>query len=108
MGFGSIGGAPMVMYVNSLTWSAAKSRGFLFFCSAALVPFMAAMLIWQFSAGAARPAVAALVILPPVLVALWLGLRLGHKFDKARFRQVTYALLAGVALFAILSPLLAN
>jgi uncharacterized protein len=106
MGFGAIGGAPMVMYVNTLTWSAAKSRGFLFFCSAALVPFMAVMLLWQFHAVAAQPAVAALLVMPPVLVALWLGLRLGHTLDKDRFRHITYALLVIIALVALASPLL--
>ena len=37
MGFAAIGGAPMVVYVNSLTWTASKSRAFLFFCSAAFI-----------------------------------------------------------------------
>jgi len=106
MGFGAIGGAPMVMYVNSLTWSAARSRGFLFFCSAALVPFMAIGLYWKFRIGAARPATAALVIMPPVLIALWLGLKIGHTFDKRLFKRITYGLLLIVSLFAILSPLL--
>jgi uncharacterized protein len=106
MGFGAIGGAPMVMYVNTLTWSAAKSRGFLFFCSAALVPFMGVMLFWKFHASAAQPAVAALLIMPPVLIALVIGLKLGHRLDKDRFRRVTYALLVVIALFALLSPLL--
>jgi uncharacterized membrane protein YfcA len=106
MGFGAIGGAPMVMYVNCLTWSAAKSRSFLFFCSAALVPFMAVLLAWNFHAGAAKPATAALLIMPPVLVALWIGLKLGHALDKALFVRITYALLIAVALFAIASPLI--
>jgi uncharacterized membrane protein YfcA len=108
MGFGAIGGAPMVMYVNSLTWSAARSRGFLFFCSAALVPFMAIGLYWKFRVGAARPATAALVIMPPVLIALWLGLRIGHMFDKQLFKRITYGLLLIVSLFAILSPIMAK
>jgi uncharacterized membrane protein YfcA len=106
MGFAAIGGAPMVMYVNSLTWSAAKSRGFLFFCSAALVPFMAVLLILKFGATAAQPAWAAMIIMPPVLVALWFGLKLGGRLDKHRFRRVTYGLLVAVALCAIVSPLL--
>ncbi len=106
MGFGAIGGAPMVVYVNNLTWSAAKSRGFLFFCSAALVPFMAAYLIWKYHAIAAEPATAAIVIMPPVLVALWIGLKLGRALDKALFRRLTYGLLVIIAVFAILRPLL--
>jgi uncharacterized membrane protein YfcA len=106
MGFGAIGGAPMVMYVNCLTWSAAKSRSFLFFCSAALVPFMAVILAWKFHDHAAKPALAALLIMPPVLVALWIGLKLGHALDKALFVRITYALLLVVAVFALASPFL--
>jgi uncharacterized membrane protein YfcA len=105
MGFGAIGGAPMVVYVNNLTWSAAKSRGVLFFCSAALVPFMAAYLLWKYHADAASPATAAVMIMPTVLIALFIGLRLGHRLDKARFRRITYALLVIISIFAIASPL---
>ena len=105
MGFASIGGAPLVLYVNSLTWSAAKSRGFLFFCSAALLPVMAVMLAWKFGGLALQPALLALAVMPPVLVGLWAGLRLGRRMDKALFRGLTYGLLLVVALAAIFSPL---
>jgi uncharacterized protein len=108
MGFASIGGAPMVMYVNSLTWSAAKSRAFLFFCSAAIMPLMAAALIWQFGGLLLRPALMAVSVLPPCLLGLWLGLALGARLDKVRFRRLTYALLLVVALAAILSPVVFN
>ena len=104
MGFASIGGAPMVMYVNSLTWSAAKSRAFLFFCSAAIMPLMAAALIWQFGEQLLKPAFLAVTILPPCLLGLWLGLTLGHRLDKDRFRRLSYGLLLVVAVAAILSP----
>jgi uncharacterized membrane protein YfcA len=108
MGLASMGGAPMVMYVNSLTWSAAKCRGFLFFCSAAVMPLMAVMLAWKFGAAAGRPVMAALMVMPPNILALWFGLRLGHRIDKHLFRRLTYGLLAAVAMFAILSPWLAS
>jgi uncharacterized membrane protein YfcA len=105
MGFATVGGAPMVFYVNSLSWSAAKSRSFLFLCSSLLMPLMAAMLIWKFGAAASRPAMAALIVMPPVVIALAVGLRLGHRLDKRRFRRLTYALLIMIALAAIFSPL---
>jgi uncharacterized membrane protein YfcA len=108
MGFGAIGGAPMVMYVNALTWSAPKCRGFLFFCSAALTPFMAVLLAWKFHQRAANPATAALLVMPAIVVALWMGLKLGHRLDKALFRRLTYALLILVSIFALVSPLLAK
>jgi uncharacterized membrane protein YfcA len=104
-GFASIGGPPMVLYVNSLDWSAPKSRGFLFFCSAALLPLLAALFLWQFGREAGPPAAAALLVMPPVLVGLWTGLRLGHRLDKAVFRRLTYALVAMVAIAAIAGPM---
>jgi uncharacterized membrane protein YfcA len=108
MGFASIGGAPMVFYVNSLTWSAAKSRGFLFLCSSLLMPLMGVMLIVQFGAAIAPPALAALIVMPPLIFGLILGLKLGHRMDKRLFRRLTYALLTVIAIVAIVSPLIAN
>jgi uncharacterized membrane protein YfcA len=106
MGFASIGGAPMVMYVNSLTWPVAKSRGFLFFCSAALVPLMGILIYLKFGELVLRPAMAALVVLPPVLVGLGTGLKLGDRLNKERFRRLTYFLLVVIALAAIIGPML--
>jgi len=107
MGFATVGGAPMVMYVNALTWSAAKSRGFLFFCSAFLMPPMGLMLAWKFGAKASHPAMAALMVMPPVMVGLWTGLRLGRRLDKQLFRRLTYTLLVLIAVAAIASPWIA-
>ena len=104
MGLASIGGAPMVIYVNSLTWSAAKSRGFIFFCSAALVPLMAALLVHRFGGEALRPAALALMALPPVIGGLSLGLWLGQRLDKRLFTKLSYGVLVVIALAAILGP----
>lgn len=106
MGWAAIGGAQMVLYVNALTWPAAKSRGFLFFCSAALVPLMGAMLVMKFGARSVEPALAAILIMPLVLSGLFVGLRAGNRLDKQLFRRWTYGLLIAVSLVALLSPLL--
>ena len=108
MGLAAIGGAPMVIYVNALTWSAPKSRSFLFLCSALLMPLMAAMIIWKFGAAVIAPALAALIVMPPGIVGLVIGLKLGHRLDKHRFRRLTYALLLFIAIAAILSPILSR
>jgi uncharacterized membrane protein YfcA len=108
MGFATIGGAPMVLYVNSLTWSVAKSRAFLFLCSVLAMPLMGVMLIAKFGEQASAPAMAAVITLPPVAVGLWFGLALGHRLDKRRFRRLTYALLTTIALVAIGSPLVSE
>ena len=70
MGFASIGGAPRVVYVNSLTWSAARSRAFVFFGAAASMPRIAAAWVWPFGAAVLRPAFLAgpvLICLAPIL-----------------------------------------
>jgi uncharacterized membrane protein YfcA len=69
------------------------------------MPFMGVLLAWQFGRDAAPPALAALMVMPPVLVGLWAGLRLGHRLDKALFRRLTYALVTMVAVAAIAGPM---
>ena len=108
MGFATIGGAPMVIYVNSLTWTASKSRGFLFFCSAACLPVAGAMFWYEHGRKIIPAASAALLVMPLILGGLWLGLRLGKRLSKARFRRITYGLILLIAIFAIGAPLLTS
>jgi uncharacterized membrane protein YfcA len=105
MGLASVGGAPMVFYANSLTWSAAKSRGFLFLCSSLLIPLMAVLLFWKFGADAAQPALAALITMPLTLAGLAIGLRIGHRLDKALFSRLTYALIVIIAIVELAGPM---
>lgn len=104
LGFAAIGGAPMVLYVNSLNWSAAKSRAFLFFASATGVPLMAMMLAWNFGRELAPACVAALIAMPFCWLGVQLGIRLGMRLDKQRFRQLTYTLLTVIAVSSLLAP----
>jgi uncharacterized membrane protein YfcA len=103
LGFAAIGGAPMVMYVNSLTWSARKSRAFLFFCSATGAPLMAAALWWQFGERVWPAALAAAAAMPAILAGLACGMTLGARLDKHLFRRLTFGLLAAIAIGAIVS-----
>ncbi len=106
LGFASIGGAPMVLYVNALTWSADKSRAFLFFCSATGAPFAGVLLWWNFGNQVLSAALAALMMMPLVFAGLWLGLHLGSRLNKMFFRRLTYGLLLAVAISSIVGPLL--
>ena len=108
MGFASIGGAPMVIYVNSLTWTAAKSRAFLFFCSAAALPIAAISFWWKHGEKILPAAATTLLILPMIFGGLWLGLHLGHHLSKRRFRKITYGLLTAIAVSAIVLPMLSG
>jgi len=106
MGFAAISGATLVIYVNSLTWSASKSRAFLFFTSAVALP-VAALAFWIHHGEKILPAaMAALFVMPLILGSLWLGLYLGHQIAKPLFRRITYVLVLLVACAAIVGPLL--
>lgn len=106
LGFAAIGGAPMVLYVNALKWSAAKSRAFLFFVSATGVPPMAALVAWNFGAEVLPACVAAALLLPLIWAGLLGGFWAGQHFNKRLFRQITFSLLALIALSAIAGPYL--
>jgi uncharacterized membrane protein YfcA len=104
MGFASIGGAPMVLYVNSLTWTASKARGFLFFCSASSLPVALVAFALQHGAKVLPAAQVALLVLPLIFAGLWLGLRLGQRLSKPLFRRITYGLIGAIAIAAIAAP----
>ncbi len=104
LGFASIGGPPMVLYVNSLTWSVNKSRGFLFFCSATGLPIAAFMFWTQHGEKIIPAALSTITIMPLLLVGLWAGMRVGHLLPKQLFRQITFSLILVIALGAMISP----
>lgn len=108
MGFASIGGAPMVIYVNSLTWSASKSRAFLFFCSASSLPIAFAAYWLEHGEKILPAAVTTVCILPLLLAGLWIGLHWGHRLSKPLFRRLTFGLIVVLALSSILTPLIAE
>jgi uncharacterized membrane protein YfcA len=106
LGFASMGAAPLVIYANSLTWSVAKSRAFLFFCSAVGQPF-AAYLFWvKFGDRLIKPVCSTLVFMPLIFAGLWLGLHLGAFISVTLFRKLTFGLIAITAIAALFSPFL--
>ncbi len=104
LGFASMGAAPLVIYVNTLTWGVSKSRAFLFFCSAVGQPF-AGYLYWlKFGDKIITPACSTLVFLPVIFAGLWLGLHLGAFLSVTAFRRITFGLIALTAVAAIMAP----
>jgi uncharacterized membrane protein YfcA len=108
LGFASIGGAPMVLYVNALTWTAAKSRAFLFACSATGVPLAALMFWWKHGEKIIPAALSTLMVMPFILSGLWIGLHLGHSLSKPLFQKITNGLLVLIAISAVVWPMFAD
>ena len=82
MGFAAMGGAPMVIYVNSLNWTANKSRAFLFYCSAICLPVAMAMYWIEHGQKILPAALSTLLVMPIIFCGLWLGLQLGHRLSQ--------------------------
>ena len=108
MGFAAIGGGPMVIYVNSLNWSASKSRAFLFFCSAACLPVVATSYWLEYGKRILPVALATLLVMPSIFAGLSVGLWLGHRLSKPLFRRITYGLLFVIAISSIVAPMVAR
>lgn len=106
LGFASIGGAPLVIYVNALTWSAPKSRAFLFFISAMGIPVAAVAFALQYGSSILPAALVSMIIMPLIFAGLWLGLKLGHKLSKPHFDTISYILLLLTAIVSIVWPLI--
>ncbi len=107
MGFAAIGSAPMVIYVNSLTWSATKSRAFLFFCSAASLPVAFATFWLEYGEKILPAAWTTICLMPLIFTGLWFGLHLGHRLSKPLFRRITFGLIVLIAIIATTAPLFA-
>jgi len=108
MGFAAIGGAPMVIYVNSLTWSANKSRAFLFFCSASSLPIAFAAYWLEHGEKILPAALTTICVMPLIFTGLWFGFYLGHRLSKPLFRRITLGLIVLIAICAIAAPLFAE
>jgi len=107
MGFAAIGGTPMVVYVNALTWTTNKSRAFLFFCSAASLPIALAMFWLEHGEKILPAAGTTICVMPLILAGLWIGLRLGHHLSKPLFRRLTFGIIVLIAITAIVAPMFA-
>jgi uncharacterized membrane protein YfcA len=106
MGFAAMGGAPMVIYVNSLMWTANKSRAFLFFCSAASLPVAAGMYWFEHGQRILPATLATLLVMPLIFLGLWVGFWAGHRLSKPLFRSITFGLIVVIAISSIIAPLL--
>jgi uncharacterized membrane protein YfcA len=102
-GLCGMGGPPMILWVMAHTWTAAKSRAFLFFVfSAGMIP-QGLIYWWKFGSVIYEPALlGAMGIFFTMFGTHW-GLKIGHTFSKTRLRSLAYFILILIAASAILS-----
>ncbi len=105
-GLVGMGGPPMVFWVQSHDWTPREMRGFLFaMYLISLVP--AGIVLYVFFGDViVRPAIAATLTLPLLLLATYLGLKFGDWLGRERLRSVTLGLLLVIGISGLLSPYL--
>ncbi|MEZ6090395.1 MAG: sulfite exporter TauE/SafE family protein [Pirellulaceae bacterium] len=98
------GGPMMVLWVQAHDWSTKQTRAFLF--SMYLISIIPAwgILYYLFDQRILASSLTSLAMLPALLVATWVGLRLGTWLGRDRLRRVTMVLLLLIGLFGLFSP----
>ena len=101
-----MGGPPIVLWVMAHDWSAAKSRGFLFFVFLSSVPLQVVLLLLAFGTRILWPVLIGAMGIVFVFAGTAIGLQIGAKLPKWRLRQIAYLILTLIAISAIGTPLM--
>lgn len=104
LGFVGMGGPPMVLWVMAHRWSAARSRGFLFFMFIGGTPLQAVLMVAMLGPEILSSFALGLLLIPFIVGGATTGLRLGDRMGKSRLRSITFVLLGLIAASAIVSP----
>ena len=102
------GGPMMVLWVQSHDWSTRRTRAFLFVMYLVTIVPAWLLLFYCFGTRMLEPSLAAIVIIPLLFAATWLGLRVGTWLGRHRLRSVTMGLLLVIGMTSIFSPMLAQ
>lgn len=103
---GSIGiaGPPIVLWLSMLDWSTQRSRAFMFQLFLCAIPFQAIALAIAFPHRFLAASLCAVLLLPGVFLGSWMGLKVGNWLSKELLRNVSYALLALLAISFMVQP----
>jgi hypothetical protein len=103
-GLVGMGGPPMVFWVSAHNWSSKQIRGFLFSMYLISLGPAIVMLFLFFGQRVVEPAIAALLSIPILLIATWVGLKFGDWLGRERLRRITLALLLAMGVIGLASP----
>jgi uncharacterized membrane protein YfcA len=107
-GLAGMGGPPVVMWVMAHRWSNQRSRGTLWALFTGLTPFQFFFLTSRFGEDVVIAYRDGLLLSPVMLLGILPGLWIGHQIPKPLLRQISYAILLLISLYAIGQPLVAG
>jgi uncharacterized membrane protein YfcA len=103
-GLAGMGGPPVVMWVMAHRWSNQRSRATLWTLFTGLTPFQFFFLTRQFGDEVLIAYRDGALLSPVMLLGILPGLWIGHRIPKPLLRQMSYAILLLISLYAILQP----
>jgi uncharacterized membrane protein YfcA len=107
-GLAGMGGPPVVMWVMAHRWSNQRSRATLWALFTGLTPFQFLVLTWRFGDDVLYAYRDGAMLSPVMLLGILPGLWIGQRIPKPLLRQISYAILLLISLYAIGQPLLSG
>ncbi len=104
LGMIGMGGPPVVLWLMAHDWHPRRIRAFVTALFWIASPVQIALLYWQLGEEASRAFVWGATLLPVVIVASLLGVRIGDTFDRERLKSAVTLFLFITAVVSIVSP----
>jgi len=104
LGMIGMGGPPVVLWLMAHDWSPKRIRAFVTALFWVAAPVQIALLYRRLGEEAVQAFGWGIVLLPAVIVAALLGVRIGNAFDRTRLRRAVTAFLFLTAVASIVSP----
>lgn len=105
-GLVGMGGPAMVFWVQAHDWGTRRMRAFMFTMYLISIAPALAILYWFFRSRIVEIGVIAALLTPVLLLATFLGLRLGTRLGRRRLRWLSLALLLLMGLSGLAAPLI--
>ena len=104
VGLVGMGGPPVSLWVLAHDWPPITKRCCLWLSFLMLLPFHAAMLVWQFGSPLFQSLVTATVVAPATILGAIVGAKLGSQLNAKGLRIAMLSLLLFIAVRALVAP----
>jgi hypothetical protein len=106
LGFCGMGGPPLVLWSMAHTWSAKKTRGFLFAAAAMLAPVQLILFSMTFGVEIFWSIGLGVAFFPLVYLGNRIGLPIGNRMNKEKLRRVALTILFFIGISAVAQALI--
>ena len=106
LGMIGMGGPPVVVWLMAHNWEAKRTRAFVSFLFLVAAPVQIVLLYWKLGDQVGHAFGWGMMLLPVVIVASLIGIRIGNTFDRARLKKAVMFFLFLTAVVSIVSPYL--